>query len=62
MTNAIATNASITCHNKKERYKSDCFVLDAVSSAIILLLIITIVSHHYAKRRSKPKRIDTLTI
>ena len=25
MTNTIVTDVSITCHNKNERYKSDCF-------------------------------------
>ena len=30
MTNTIATNVSITCHNKKVRYKIDCYILDTV--------------------------------
>ena len=45
MTNTIATNAistvSINCHNKKVRYKIDCYILQAVSLVVILLLMIT---------------------
>ena len=43
MTNTIATNAWINCHNKKTRYEIDCYILNTVLLVIILLLIITII-------------------
>ena len=51
MTNTIATNASINCHNKKVRYKIDCYILLTDLLVIILLLIIAINCYHYAKHR-----------
>ena len=66
MTNTIATKAtstvSINCHSKKVRYKIDCYILHTDLFAIILLLIITIICYHFAKRKSKQKDIDALTI
>ena len=65
-TNTIGTNvastASINCHNKKVRYKIDCYIYHTVSLAIILLLIITIIYYHYAKHRSKQKGIHALSM
>ena len=59
MTNTIATNAtstvSISCHNKKVRYKIDCYVLQTVLLVIILLLIITIICYPFAKHREQNK-------
>ena len=43
MTNTIATNISINCHNEKVRYKIDCYILHTLLLAIILVLIITII-------------------
>ena len=61
--NTIATNVtntfSINWHSKKVR---DCYILHRVVLAIILLLINTIICYHYAKRRSKQKSTDALTI
>ena len=61
MANTIATNAtsvvSINCHNKKVRFKVDCYILHTVILEIILLLIITIICYHYAKYRSKINNI-----
>ena len=34
--NNIATNASINCHNKKVRYKIDCYILHTVLLVIML--------------------------
>ena len=62
MTNTVATNVTKNCHSKKVRYKFDCYILHTVLLVILLLLIITIISYHYAKRRSKQKYIDALTI
>ena len=62
MTNTIATNVSVNCHNKKVRYKIDFYILHAILLAIILLLMITIAYYHYAKYRSKEKDIDALAI
>ena len=59
MTNTIATNAtstmSINCHNKKVRYKIDCYILHTVLLVIILLLIITIICYPFAKHREQNK-------
>ena len=59
-TNTIAKNVSINCHNKKVRYKIDCYILYTVLLMIVLLLII--ICYYYTKRRSKQKGIHTLTI
>ena len=61
MTDATST-VSISMHNKKVRYKIDCYILHTVLLLIILLLIVTIICYHYAKHRSKEKGIDALTI
>ena len=62
MANTIATNASIKFHNKKLRYKIDCYILQTVFLVIILLSIITIICYHYTTRKSKQKGINALTI
>ena len=62
MTNIIATNVSINCHNIKIRYKIDCYILQTVLLVIILLLIIAIISYHYAKHKSNQRGIDVLTV
>ena len=46
MTNTIATNVSINCHNKKGRYKIDCSILETVLLAVILPLTITIICYN----------------
>ena len=56
MANTIAANVSINCHNKKVRYKIDCYGSHTVSLVIILLLIINIIGYDYAKHRSKQKK------
>ena len=56
MTNTIATNVTKNYHDKKARYKFDCYILYTILLLIILLLIITIICYHYAKHRSKQKR------
>ena len=53
MTNTIATNASINFHNKKVRYKTDCYILHTVLLVTILLLVIAIICFYYVKHRSK---------
>ena len=53
MTNTIATNASINFHNKKVRYKTDCYILHTVLLVTILLLVTAIICFYYAKHRSK---------
>ena len=62
MTNTIATIVSKIYHNKKVRYKIDCYILHTVLLVVILLLIITIISYHYVKHSPKEKGIDALTI
>ena len=57
ITNTIATNMWINCHDKKVRYKLDCYILHRVLLVIILLLITTIICYHYASHRSKQKGI-----
>ena len=54
----VTITASINFHNKKVRYKMDCYILHAV----LLLFMIALVCYHYTKRRSKQKRIGELTI
>ena len=51
VTSAVLTNS----HNKKVRYKMDCYILQTVLLVIILLFIIVIICYHYAKHRSKLK-------
>ena len=46
MTNMIATNVSINCHNKKVGYKIDCSILETVLLAVILPLTITIICYN----------------
>ena len=43
------------CHNRKEKYKIDCYILHTILLAIILLLTIAII-YHYAKHRPKLKK------
>ena len=62
MTNTIATNVTKNYHDKKARYKFDCYILYTILLLIILLLIITIICYHYAKHRSKQKGFDALAI
>ena len=51
--NTISKNAAITVsinrHNKKLRYKIDCYILHTVLLVIKLLLIITITCYHLCK-------------
>ena len=58
---SVSTNVtsivSANFHNKKARYKMDCFNLHIVLLAIILLFIVVIICYHYAKNRSKLKNI-----
>ena len=56
--NTIARNETKYYHNKKVRYKFDCYFLHAVLLVIMLLLIITIICYYYAKQ----KRIGSSTI
>ena len=35
MTNTIAKNVTKNCHSKKERYKSDCYILQTILGKII---------------------------
>ena len=35
MTNTIAANVTKNCHSKKERYKSDCYILHTILGKII---------------------------
>ena len=62
MINATATNISTNCHNKKIKYKVDCYILHTVLLVIILLLIITIFCYLYSKNRSKQKETEARTI
>ena len=55
---SIKSTASTNFHNKKVRYKMDCYILNTVLLVIILLLTIAIIYYYYAKQ----KRIDPLTI
>ena len=60
VTNTIAVNVtsrtSIHCHDKKVRYKIDCYIFHTVLSAIMLLLIITIICYLYPNDKSKLKK------
>ena len=58
ITNTISTNASIYCHKKNVRYKTDCYILHTVLLVVILLFIVTIICYHYAKYMSKQNGID----
>ena len=40
-------------HNKKVRYKMDCYILHTVKLVIIFLFIMVIICCHYAKHRSQ---------
>ena len=62
MTNAIATNVSINYHNKKVRWKIDCYIFYSVLLAIMLPLITAIICYHYAKHRSKQEGNSTSVI
>ena len=37
MTNTIVTNASINGHNKKVRYKMDCYILHTILLLVIII-------------------------
>ena len=55
LTTIVLTNVTSTVltnsHNKKVRYKMDCYILQTVLLVIILLFIIVIICYHYAKHR-----------
>ena len=61
VTNTIATNVTGTVptnlHNKKVRYKTDCYILQTSSLVIISLFIIAVIYYHYTKRGSKLKNV-----
>ena len=61
LTTIVLTNVTSTVltnsHNKKVRYKMDCYILQTVLLVIILLFIIVIICYHYAKHRSKLKNV-----
>ena len=57
MTNTIATNLSINCHNKKVKYNIDYSILHINLVVTLLLLMIVVLCYHYAKHRSKLKKI-----
>ena len=62
--NIVRTNmpstVSTNFHNKKVRYKMDCYMLHKVLLVIRLLFIIAITCYHYAKNGSKLKKIAVL--
>ena len=60
MTNTLASNVSINCHNKKVRY--DCCILQTVLLVIILVSTVIIICYHYAKHRSKQKSVESKRI
>ena len=60
-TYSIASTVSIDFHDKKVRYKMDCFIFHTVLLVIILLFRIAIICYHYAKHRLKQKHIGALT-
>ena len=60
MTNTLASNVSINCHNKKVRY--DCYILQTVLLVIILVSTVIIICYHYAKHRSKQKSVESKRI
>ena len=49
------------CHNRKEKYKIDCYILHTILLAIILLLTIAII-YHYAKHRPKLKKKNIVVL
>ena len=49
-TYSIASTVSIDFHDKKVRYKMDCFIFHTVLLVIILLFRIAIICYHYAKQ------------
>ena len=58
----VTSTVSINIHNKKFRYKLDCYILQMVLVLVTFLFVIAFVCYHYTKHRSKQKRIGTLTI
>ena len=62
MTNTLASNVSINCHNKKVRYETDCYILQTVLLVIILVSTVIIICYYYAKHRSKQKSVDAKRI
>ena len=58
----VTRTASINVHNKKVRYKMNCYILYMVLLVVILLLIITVIGYHYAKNKSRQKNIGPLTM
>ena len=45
ITNTIATNVSINCHNERGRYKIDCYILHKVLLVMIILLFAIIMQN-----------------
>ena len=58
----VTRTASINVHNKKVRYKMNCYILYMVLLVVILLFIITVIGYHYAKNKSRQKNIGPLTM
>ena len=56
VTNKTRT-VSINRHNKKVRYKMDCYILHTVLLLIMLLLIITIICYKNTKHRLELKSV-----
>ena len=52
----VTRTASINVHNKKVRYKMNCYILYMVLLVVILLFIITVIGYHYAKNKSRQKK------
>ena len=52
----VTRTASINVHNKKVRYKMNCYILYMVLLVVILLFIITVIGCHYAKNKSRQKK------
>ena len=55
-TDNVSKNVSKNFHNKKVRYKMDCYIPHIVLLLIILLIIIVIICFHYANHRSKLRK------
>ena len=53
----VTSTMSKSVHNKKVRYKMDCYILHMVLLVIIFIFIIAIICYHYAKHRSKQKNV-----
>ena len=62
MSRNFMSTVSISFHNKKVRYKTDCYILQTVLLVVILLFIIVIICCHYTKHRSKQNSNGTRTI